>query len=537
MPIIYPDFLFIFLFLFKYLRLIVHSFSVGLYKPAPVSAHPTFDRSDCTVILPTVEPTNVYFKRCLRSVLANNPRALLIVTVGKENFRHAEEVVAPFRKSHPKVTIQVTKAPKANKRTQIVAALPEVHTEITVLVDDHVSWPSTNFLPAILAPFEDDGVGIVGVNNSGRRLHNGFSFAGFWNMVGNLYLERHNWDSKATLAIDGGLYVVAGRTSASRSSILKDPKFSAEFVNERFFFGLFGPLNADDDNFVTRWAMKHGWKIWYQESEDARIETTIGDYPKFLSQCLRWARTTWRSNAAALFTDRTVYRKHPWCTYAVYLVSFFNFALAYDAGLIYLLGKTSFHSQASVNALLLWVCLAKLVKVRSYFYKYPSDLVYAPAYIAFIYYHCFIKLWAGLTFWETSWGSRPLHTYGDDIDAREPKQSYPVTNKLGSMKPKSSILHTKTEVKKRVTIPQHPKLGGDMDIEETQGYEEDMELSQGPNGTQVVLPNASGTKRWFWEKQGRMGMLATGVGEATMQVTSKVEKQVRMGGLVRSKTD
>ncbi len=43
------------------------------------------------------------------------------------------------------------------------------------------------------------------------------------------------------------------------------------------FFELVGPLNADDDNFVTRWMFNHGWKTAWQDADDACIETTIGD--------------------------------------------------------------------------------------------------------------------------------------------------------------------------------------------------------------------------------------------------------------------
>jgi hypothetical protein len=468
------------------------------------------------------------------SVLSNRPRALLIVTVGQSNLDFAEELITPFRKNYPDTHIRITKAAKANKRSQICDALPEVHTEITVMLDDHVSWLSENLLPAILAPFEDEDVGLVGVNNTGRRFRTDFGIGAFWNLVGNLYLERHNWDSKATISVDGGLYVVAGRTYAVRTFVLKDPKFRYNFTNERFFFGLFGPLNADDDNFITRWALKCGWKVKYQECADSTVETTIGAYPKFISQCLRWARTTWRSNTAVLFTDRIVYSKHPWCVYAVYLASFFNFALFYDAALVHAFTKSTFNNSTSFGALLVWIVLTKLVKVWSYFARYPSDLVYVPAYLLFIYAHSIIKLWAGVTFYELSWGSRDLSLHGDHADEKADyaRPELHSSNSHFSATNQSESVHFASETKKKMKVPTGKGYGDDMEMEATKGFVEDLEFSQETNGS--VTPIAKRRQRWFSVMQSRV--IAAGLEEATLQITSKVEKEVKMQGVIRSKT-
>jgi hypothetical protein len=69
--------------------------------------------------------------------------------------------------------------------------------------------------------------------------------------------------------------------------MVQDPNFISAFVNERFFFNYFGPLNADDDNFITRWAVRNGTDIVIQSGPQATISTTLGDRQKFLYQCLR----------------------------------------------------------------------------------------------------------------------------------------------------------------------------------------------------------------------------------------------------------
>ena len=287
-----------------------------------------------------------------------------------------------------------------------------------MLCDDHVFWPS-DFLPHVLAPFEDQKVGCVGTKKRVRRtffkpfLSLANIWANFWNVLGCLYLERHNFEVAASSTIDGGVFVISGRTSAHRTSILKEQAFTDGFVNEMLSFGPFGsvgPLNADDDNFITRWMVQSGWKISFQYSEEACIETTLGQFHKFIFQCNRWARTTWRSNYRSLRSMQT-WRLQPWCIYAVYLTSFSNFALVWDPALIGTLCMVKdppLGKKCAITSLCLWIFYSKLIKTWLHFRRYPRDLVYLPGYILFAYVHSAIKFWALLTCWDIQWGSRPL---------------------------------------------------------------------------------------------------------------------------------
>lgn len=406
--------LFTSLFAFRYLRLIVHMVSFWLYKPSPVLEAPTVGRQDVTVVIPTIDPKNRDFLKCLHSVLQNQPSEILIVTVGAELKILTEEIVQPFQEQFTQTRIRVTATKVANKRKQVAHVLGCIQTDITILVDDHVFWPSTRFLPSILAPFEDPRVGGVGTNKRVVREPHGFGIRSFWNIIGALYLERHNFEIRASNAVDGGVFVISGRTCAYRSHILQDQAFIEKFTNERFFFGMFGPLNPDDDNFITRWLVRHGWQIKIQYTQDSLIETTLGTYPKFISQAVRWARTTFRSNLASLLTDRTVWTAQPWCVYAVYISGMINFALFYDAALLYALTLTTFYDATTARTLIGWIFASKLVKTIPYFLRNPLDLIYLPACIAFAYFHSLIKLYAMLTFWETNWGGRNLAAVDDN---------------------------------------------------------------------------------------------------------------------------
>ncbi|EXJ94459.1 hypothetical protein A1O1_02855 [Capronia coronata CBS 617.96] len=402
--------LFIFLVVFRYLRLVVHIVSYCAYKPSPVSGSRSMTEKQCSIIIPTVDPENPHFHECLLWILTNDPLEIHIVTVGKRLQQLTKKVVRRYQAAFPSIRILVSATKTANKRQQVAHALPYVRGAITFLVDDTVFWPSPNFLRTAVAPFEDPEVGGVGTNKRVRRENLAFGFSSFWNMMGALYLERHNFEIRATNTIDGGVFVISGRTCAYRTNILQDPSFLEGYNNERFFFGLRGPLNADDDNFITRWLVTHNWKIKIQYCQDSMIETVLGTYPKFLSQCLRWSRTTWRSNTASLITDRTVYRAQPWCVYAVYLTSLVNFALFYDTALVYTLSRSHFYSPATLQTLGMCIVLSKLVKLVPYFCRHPADLIYLLGYFVFAYFHSFIKLYAGLTFWVTTWGGRDLET-------------------------------------------------------------------------------------------------------------------------------
>ena len=153
--------------------------------------------------------------------------------------------------------------------------------------------------------------------------------------------------------------------------------------------------------------------------------STLGTYPKFLSQCLRWVRTTWRSNSASLFTDRTVWLSQPWCVYAVYVTSFFNFALFYDAALLYALYyHTSFGN--SENALFLMAAViftSKMVKLIPHFLRCPADIIFIPGYVAFVYYHSLLKLYALFTFYVTAWGGRNLTAVGAEAETESTSSS------------------------------------------------------------------------------------------------------------------
>jgi cellulose synthase/poly-beta-1,6-N-acetylglucosamine synthase-like glycosyltransferase len=70
--------------------------------------------------------------------------------------------------------------PVANKRLQLCEAILKVRTDIVVLADGDVTWPSI-ILSWLLAPFEYPEIGGVGTSQRARRLKTGPFIKKLWN--------------------------------------------------------------------------------------------------------------------------------------------------------------------------------------------------------------------------------------------------------------------------------------------------------------------------------------------------------------------
>ncbi|KAI5246920.1 hypothetical protein E4T47_02360 [Aureobasidium subglaciale] len=384
--------------IFRYLRLVVNLISNCTYRPVPVPNKPSYTNNDVTVIIPTIEGEGENLCRTIKTCLSTYPSEIIVVTIDA-SIKRAERTAASFNSSK----IRILSVAKANKRSQMCAAIPEVTTPITIFADDDVIWPKT-ILPWILAPFEDDEMGGVGTS---QRLMRPKKMT-VWSFLGSLYLERRNFDCSACLHIDGGLPCLSGRTVAYRTRLLQDEDFTWGFTNEtwRNF-----QLNADDDNFITRWMYKHGWKISMQYHKACEVQTTLEDGPKYLKQCLRWVRSNWRSNLTSMFVERHYWRSTPWTTYAVFQTTLTAWAFT-DLLLFFSVYKATEtlptgDREKTLTAIGIWIfVIAKSIKLYGHWIRYPADILWLPISVAFGYVHGFIKLAGLMTLSATSWGSR-----------------------------------------------------------------------------------------------------------------------------------
>ncbi|CEI69311.1 hypothetical protein FVEN_g3944 [Fusarium venenatum] len=400
-------------FVLRYTRLVGHLLGSWIYRAREVSPDPAFTRGDVTVILPTIDPHGPDFRECVESIFANHPACILVVTVGDPLREECQAVLRKLSLDAPHTEVSVAALSEPSKRRQITHAMPNVTTPITIFADDHVFWPA-DFIPSVIAPFDDTHVGVVATKKRVRRTTPGqWSWPSIVNFIACNYLERHNWELRTSNSIDGGVFVTSGRTAAYRTDFLNNADLLERFCQEKFFFGLLGGdgLGPDDDNFLTREAMKKHWLIVFQDTEEATIQTTLGEWPKFKDQLLRWARTTVRSNPVMLRDPVFVYR-YPWSAFMVYWASLFNFAILWDVLLVFTLVKSSNVGAADVILLLIRMLWTKSVKLIPHLLEYPSDLPLMIFQILFGYVHSFIKLWAWITFWDCGWSGRNLEGVG-----------------------------------------------------------------------------------------------------------------------------
>ncbi|KAK3674074.1 Type 2 glycosyltransferase [Recurvomyces mirabilis] len=375
--------------------------------PIPIPQNPSYTSDDVTIILPTIADGGDALETTLRTCLATEPRELILVTVDA-NVENLDKVANAVNAKK----IRVLSIREANKRRQMCRAIPEVTTRITVFVDDDVIWPQ-KVLHWMLAPFEDEKMGGVGTSQRLKRTEK----TSYWSFLGACYLERRNFDCSACLHIDGGLPCLSGRTVAYRTDILQDEAFTHGFTHEEWRTC---QLNADDDNFITRWMYSHGWKIAMQYHKEAEVQTTLEDSPKYISQCLRWVRSNWRSNLTSMFVERHYWWTQPWSTYSVLQTTITAWALPYDIFMFYSWFEASSgwsHGQrvALFSLLAAWTFIfSKTVKLWGHLFRNPADVMLLWVYIGFGYLHGGIKLWGLLTLSETTWGSRD----GADADNR-----------------------------------------------------------------------------------------------------------------------
>ncbi|RDW87811.1 glycosyltransferase family 2 protein [Coleophoma crateriformis] len=387
----------------RYVRLVVNCISHWTYKTVPIPESPSYESKDVTVIIPTIHNDFAELTDSLQSILACRPYELLLVTTTDKY-----DGLMKFVKTLEAPNVRVFQVPIANKRIQVCEAIPLVKTEITIMADDDVTWPRT-ILPWLLAPFEDKKIGGVGPCQRVKRIRAGHPIsARMYNWLGAAYIERRNFEISATHGMDGGTSCMSGRTCAFRSEILQSPLFLHGFKTERW--GRF-QLNADDDNFVTRWLVSNQWKTWIQYNKECEIETTLENNSLFLNQCLRWARSNWRSNWTSLVTERHVWRQQPWSTYALHIATFTSLAFLLDPAILWVTYQATqtWSPEAQRTAMLvqfLFMCASKVVKLVGLFVREPSDILFLPVSILFGYFHGLIKLWALFTLRVTSWGSR-----------------------------------------------------------------------------------------------------------------------------------
>ncbi|KAI1811664.1 putative polysaccharide synthase Cps1 [Poronia punctata] len=392
-------------FAFRYVRAVVAIPTYMLSKPIPIQETPKYTGQDVSVVIPTTFKSPENLLKCLQTITACSPAAILIVTADAN-----VDNIAKYCRDNS-IKVKVLGIPALHKREQILKVLPEIRTPISVLADDDVFWPP-RFLDYLLAVFEDPNVGAGGPRQRVRRNDN----PDFWNFLGIGYLERRVWNNLATNVLDGSISTLSGRTAAYRTKILQSEDFMDYFRNDSWNGQR---LNSDDDKCLTRYVYAQGWKIAIQPDRRATIETTVESGHLYIAQCLRWARAHWRGNFTVMSTETYWFSpRHIWGFYYIYASQFQTPSLIWDLlvflALRYMIRDMDIDATACYLALAIWIFFLKIVKLVPHFCRYPQDLVYVPASILFGYAHGFLNVYSALTLNQTQWGSQALKELAQD---------------------------------------------------------------------------------------------------------------------------
>ncbi|KAJ4987907.1 glycosyltransferase family 2 [Stagonosporopsis vannaccii] len=442
------DIWFVAFMIFRYWRTLTQTFFYFRYKPVRPTDNDKMKPKHCTVVIPTVGPAgNAFFEDLVASILTNAPARVVFSTNTKSAAEGVENFLKPFLPKYEAgatdyqqrhrlpgtlVTskIEIIDVGWSSKRRQIVAGLICADTPIIAAADDTAEW-SPVWLIETLAAFNDPKVGLVGTRKRVKKLpapavdhFNGVLYnawlrwyARFWNNMGGVYLIRHNFEIQSTNAADGGVFCISGRSCLIRKEILTD-EFQHAFTNE-FVLGC-GPVQPDDDNFITRWVLKNGWEIKVQCQKEATMTTVLGAYPTgfkfFPSQCQRWSRSTLRQNPIALFIDRDIWWTWPITVWTTYFPWMYNAALVWDSLALVTFTQTtvfaeSVHPWWLLLGLFYFMQLTKLVKTSAWWWAHPKDfLMYFvfPAYPFFTYRHSIMKIHTAFTCLDMEWSGRTL---------------------------------------------------------------------------------------------------------------------------------
>jgi cellulose synthase/poly-beta-1,6-N-acetylglucosamine synthase-like glycosyltransferase len=234
----------------------------------------------------------------------------ICISVPPAGFENVDKRVDELRREiameHGDITIEVLEAEYANKRMQLKLAIEKVRDcrkvhKVLLFADDDITY-GEHTLRWILAPFEKASVGAVGTCQRTRRIESGPLIERNVDWIFADYIERRNFECSATLSIDGSISCLSGRVVAFRAKIVEDRQFLAGFVSETWN-GM--ELNADDDNFATRWLQGKGWEIGFQYDEQCQVETVFEPNVRQLwTRNERWTRSNWRSNWVSVCKGR-----------------------------------------------------------------------------------------------------------------------------------------------------------------------------------------------------------------------------------------
>lgn len=140
-------------FFLRYFRLVINGVAFMTMLPIAIPVYPTVDPAHVTVVVPTNAKGLPELMACLTSILTCSPAGLIVFT----KFTRVKKIKQCCKNHDTDLDrLQIIGVDRLNKRSQVVAALRNVTTSITVFADDDVIWPN-QYLRYLLVCFRIQG--------------------------------------------------------------------------------------------------------------------------------------------------------------------------------------------------------------------------------------------------------------------------------------------------------------------------------------------------------------------------------------------
>lgn len=248
---------------------------------------PVPSASDFTIISVTLGAQRDYITN-VQSWLVGNIAAVFLITID-ELLPQVQAITDSL--VDPRIHVfSVDSMPGVNWRPGAIEGIRRTNTPYLVFVDDDVTWGSRT-LEYIAFAFANPDVG--GVNTIQEVHPNGLHFT-TWETFGALNLVRRNiLHSFLAYFRDGDVLNLSGRTAAYRTEVLQREELYLALMNE-YWRGRYR-ITTGDDNFLTSWVVRRGWKTRLLNQKEAIITTSMNDDASYLKQLLRWSRDTARN--------------------------------------------------------------------------------------------------------------------------------------------------------------------------------------------------------------------------------------------------
>ncbi|KAI0150051.1 glycosyltransferase family 2 protein [Hypoxylon sp. NC0597] len=286
--------------------------------PLPLADRARFKARDVSIVVPTID-WDENLPRNLLTWLATAPREVIFVTVASsvpalcKVLKSAPGVYEACKASGTEIKISAVKW--ANKRCQLCLGINNAVGSIICLVDDDARWTSNQVLEHLLAPFENDDVGLVGgpIGSYVPEERQNPNIITPWEVAALRIRQRRGPGMAAFFAADRSTnFTVSGLTMLLRAELVKDPYFQFLFTDD-LWNGI--RQNTGDDGFITRYILfqhqlphrkgysrvpNKQWRLGIQLTPEAEVQTSLMTDNRFAAQCRRWYRSGLRLRLTCL---------------------------------------------------------------------------------------------------------------------------------------------------------------------------------------------------------------------------------------------